>query len=174
MSDAHWDGDGITGAHKIVLDLSDQRASFYKDDTLVGYSTVSTGTASHPTPTGTFKVTQKALNHRSSCYGDYVDTAGNVVVKDIDNRKDRRPPGTRYLGADMGCFLRFNGPIGMHRGFLPGYPASHRCVRLPEHMAEVYFENAPLGTPVIVVRQHTVTHSWLPTPQNRQFVSCFN
>lgn len=150
MADAHWDGDGVPGSPKIVIDLSDQMASFYKSGQLVGVSPVSTGTSSHPTPTGHFKVTQKNIDHRSSCYGDYVDAAGNVVKKDIDNRKDPRPPGTRYLGADMGYFMRFNGPIGMHRGFLPGYPASHGCVRLPETMAKAYFENAPLGTPVIV------------------------
>ena len=150
-SESHWDGDGIQGPAKIVIDLSDQRASFYKGDSLVGVSPISSGTRSHPTPTGRFKVTQKNPNHRSSWYGDYVDSAGNVVVKDIDNRKDRRPSGTRYLGADMGFFMRFNGPIGMHRGFLPGYPASHGCIRLPEHMAKIYFENASLGTPVIVV-----------------------
>ncbi|MFT4640974.1 MAG: lipoprotein-anchoring transpeptidase ErfK/SrfK [Verrucomicrobiales bacterium] len=150
-SEAHWDGDGISGSARIVIDLSDQQATFFKGDQLLGVSPISSGTASHPTPIGRFKVTQKNPNHRSSCYGDYVDSAGNVVVKDIDNRKDKRPPGTRYLGADMGYFMRFNGPIGMHRGFLPGYPASHGCIRLPEHMAEIYFENASLGAPVIVV-----------------------
>lgn len=148
--ESHWDGDGVVGAPKIVIDLSDQKARFYKDDLLVGVTPISSGTASHRTPTGTFKVTQKSPNHRSSWYGDYVDSAGNVVVKDVDNRKDKRPSGSRYLGADMGFFLRFNGPIGMHRGFLPGYPASHGCVRLPEHMAENYYKAAPLGTPVIV------------------------
>ena len=150
-SEAHWDGDGIDGPAKIVIDLSDQQATFYKGDLLVGVSPISSGTASHPTPTGQFKVTQKNIDHRSSCYGDYVDSAGNVVAKDIDNRKDKRPPGTHYLGADMSYFMRFNGPIGMHRGILPGYPASHGCIRLPEHMAEIYFENASLDTPVIVV-----------------------
>lgn len=149
---AFWDGDGVEGSPKIVIDLSDQRAYFYKSDVLVGVTPISSGTSSHPTPTGKFKVTQKSENHRSSWYGDYVDEYGNVVVKDVDNRKDKRPPGTKYLGADMGYFLRFNGAIGMHRGFLPGYPASHGCVRQPEHMAKKFYEHANLGTPVQVVR----------------------
>lgn len=151
-TESHWDGDGIAGSPKIVIDLSNQKASFYKDDHLVGVSPISSGTSSHPTPTGKFKVTQKNIDHRSSWYGDYVDREGNVVVKDIDNRKDRRPSGTRYLGADMGYFMRFNGPIGMHRGFLPGYPASHGCIRLPEEMAAIFFDHASIGTPVIVAR----------------------
>ncbi len=41
--------------------------------------------------------------------------------------------------------------IGMHAGYLPGYPASHGCIRLPKGAAKRFFENAPLGTPVNVV-----------------------
>ncbi len=151
-AEGYWDGDGVPGAPKIVIDLSDQKAYFYKSDALVGVTPISSGTTTHPTPTGKFRVTERDEDHRSSRYGDYVDEYGNVVVKDVDNRKDKRPAGTRYLGADMGYFLRFNGAIGMHRGFLPGYPASHGCIRQPEHMAKKFYENAPLGTPVHVVR----------------------
>jgi lipoprotein-anchoring transpeptidase ErfK/SrfK len=46
--------------------------------------------------------------------------------------------------------MRFNGGIGMHEGFLPGFPASHGCVRMPGHMAEIYFANVTTGTPVTV------------------------
>jgi lipoprotein-anchoring transpeptidase ErfK/SrfK len=41
--------------------------------------------------------------------------------------------------------------IGMHAGFLPGYPASHGCIRMPEHMSENFFNNVNLGTPVTIV-----------------------
>lgn len=150
FADAYWDGDGVTGAPKIVIDLSDQKARFYKGSTIVGVTPVSTGDATHRTPTGNFRVTEMDADHRSSCYGAYVDEAGNVVKADIDNRKDRRPPGTKYLGADMQWFLRFNHGIGMHAGHLPGYPASHGCVRQPEHMARVFYENAKMGMPVKV------------------------
>jgi len=40
----------------------------------------------------------------------------------------------------------------MHTGYLPGYAASHGCVRMPDHMARKFFENAEVGTPVIVER----------------------
>jgi hypothetical protein len=50
----------------------------------------------------------------------------------------------------MPFFIRFNGGIGMHAGRLPGYPASHGCVRMPRAMAAHFFANAPLGTPVTV------------------------
>ncbi len=150
-ADAYWDGDGVEGSPRIVIDLSDQKARFYKSNVLVGETPISSGDAQHRTPTGNFKVVQKNIDHRSSLYGDYVDQYGNVVVKDVDSRKDKRPPGTKYLGADMAYFLRFNHGIGMHAGFLPGYPASHGCVRLPEHMAAKFFEHSNLGTPVKVV-----------------------
>ncbi len=148
---AYWDGDGVEGSPEIVIDLGDQHAYFYKGETLVGVTPISTGDAQHRTPTGTFRVTEKDEDHRSSRYGDYVDRYGNVVKKDVDNQVDPRPPGTNYLGADMAYFMRFNHGIGMHRGFLPGYAASHGCVRLPEHMAIKFYENANLGTPVKVV-----------------------
>jgi lipoprotein-anchoring transpeptidase ErfK/SrfK len=51
----------------------------------------------------------------------------------------------------MPFFMRINGAIGMHQGFLPGYPASHGCIRLPKHMAEIFFRETPLGTLVEIV-----------------------
>ena len=147
----YWDGDWVRGRPEIVIDLSEQMAYFYKSDVLVGVTPIASGDAEHETPIGDFRVTEKDIDHRSSRYGDYVDDEGNVVVKDVDNQKDKRPAGTKYLGADMAYFLRFNRGIGMHRGYLPGYPASHGCVRQPEHMAKKFFEHARLGTPVKVV-----------------------
>ena len=80
--------------------------------------------------------------------------AGLVVVNDeVDTRKDMPPPpGLVYEGADMYHFMRFNGGVGMHAGLLPGYPASHGCVRMPAHMAEIFYKNVKWGTPVIVTR----------------------
>ncbi|CAN5231910.1 hypothetical protein BH23VER1_BH23VER1_18160 [soil metagenome] len=149
---SYWRGDGVSGSPSIRLNLSEQRAYFFKDGVLVGESPISSGDAEHRTPTGTFSVTQKNLRHRSNLYGDYVDSGGNVVVANVDSRTDRRPPGTTYRGADMPHFLRFNGGIGMHGGHLPGYPASHGCVRLPYHMAAHFYQHANHGTPVSVIR----------------------
>jgi|MDTC01.2.fsa_nt_gb lipoprotein-anchoring transpeptidase ErfK/SrfK len=150
FADAYWDGDSAEGPAKIVIDLSDQKARFYKGGTIVGVTPISSGDATHETPTGNFKVTEKSPDHRSNVYGDYVDDYGNVVKANVDNRKDKRPSGTKYLGSDMQWFLRFNKGIGMHKGYLPGYPASHGCVRQPEFMARHFYDNAELGTPVIV------------------------
>lgn len=147
-----WDGDGVAGSPRMVIRLSEQRVYFYKGEHLVGVSMISTGREGYNTPTGNYSVLDKRKDHRSSLYGDYVDAAGNVVVKDVDSRKDSRPPGTTYLGASMPYFMRITGGVGLHAGFLPGYPASHGCIRMPEFMAENFFYNVSPGTPV------TVTH----------------
>jgi hypothetical protein len=147
---SHWDGEGMSGSPSVVIDLSDQKAYFYKGGKLAGVSALSTGDATHRTPTGNFKISEKDKWHKSNLYGDYVDGTGNVVKKDIDVTKDPMPPGTRFEGSKMTHFMRFNGGIGMHEGFLPGYPASHGCVRMPGHMAEIYFANVTPGTPVTV------------------------
>ena len=148
--DSYWDGDGLTGPASIVIDISDQKAYFYKGEALAGVSALSTGNESHPTTLGKFKITQKDKWHKSNLYGDYVDANGTVVMANIDIKKDKAPPGTRFEGSKMHHFMRFVGGIGMHEGFLPGYPASHGCVRMPGRMAETFYNNVELGTPVTV------------------------
>ncbi|MEN3942000.1 L,D-transpeptidase family protein [Prosthecobacter sp. SYSU 5D2] len=150
-SDAFWIGDQVSGSPRLVIDLSAQRIRYYKGEKLVGVSPISSGRESHSTVTGSFRISQKSRYHRSSLYGDYVDDAGNVVVSDVDVRKDPRPPGTRFLGAKMNYFMRVVGAIGMHEGYLPGYPASHGCIRLPTDMAAHFYNATPHGTPVKIV-----------------------
>jgi hypothetical protein len=148
---SYWDGDGVPGAPRIRISLSEQRAYFYKGGELVGVSVISTGREGHDTPTGNYKIIQKDADHKSSVYGDWVDAAGNVIQKDIDNRKDPKPPGAIYDGAKMPHFMRIVGGVGMHAGFLPGYPASHGCIRMPPFMAQNFFNNVQMGTPVSIV-----------------------
>jgi lipoprotein-anchoring transpeptidase ErfK/SrfK len=143
-----WKGDGIKGSPRIHIKIEEQMAYFYKGDMLVGASPVCTGSDEFPTPRGNFSVKEKDEDHLSSIYGDYIDADKNIVQTQIDNRKDPRPPGTKFDGAKMHWFLRVNGAVGMHEGYLPGYADSHGCIRLPAHMAPVFYKNAPLGTPV--------------------------
>jgi len=147
---SHWDGDGISGAPSIVIKLSHQRAYFYKSGELVGVSTISTGREGFGTPRGNFKILQKDKDHASSLYGDYVDAKGAVVKRDIDRTKDPMPKGAKFDGAKMPFFMRIVGGVGMHEGFLPGYPASHGCIRMPRRMAESFFRSVENGTPVTI------------------------
>ncbi|MGV3532381.1 MAG: L,D-transpeptidase family protein, partial [Chthoniobacteraceae bacterium] len=120
---SYWDGDAVQGSPSIRISLSEQRAYFYKSGELVGISTIATGREGYDTPTGSYKIIQKSRHHKSNLYGNYVDADGNVVVKDVDVRKDKKPPGTTFDGASMPYWMRIVGGVGMHVGFLPGYPA---------------------------------------------------
>lgn len=146
-----WQGDGVLGAPSIVIDLSDQKATFYKGGHPVGFSPVSTGREGFRTPSGNFRIIQKNKDHVSSLYGDFVDAQGKVVVSNVDVTKDKCPAGAKFKGAPMPFFMRINGGVGMHAGYLPGYPASHGCIRMPRGAAQRFFENAAEGTPVRVV-----------------------
>jgi len=143
---SYWNDARSGGEPRIVIDLEQQRASFYRGDTIVGISPVSTGREGHNTPLGEFRVTQKDLTHVSSTYGDYVDRTGQVVKENVDVTKNLPPRGTVFRGAPMPYFLRIHGAIGMHAGYLPGYPASHGGIRLPKDMAIRFFQDAPIGT----------------------------
>lgn len=149
---SYWDGDGVSGSPAVTISVSQQRAYFYKSGQLVGVSLISTGSKGHETPLGNYKIIQKNRDHRSNLYGDYVNPDGSIAKKDVDTTVDKQPPGTRFVGARMQNFMRFHGGVGMHAGYLPGFNASHGCVRMPERMSEIFFANVEVGTPVMVVR----------------------
>ncbi|WP_395738715.1 L,D-transpeptidase family protein [Prosthecobacter sp.] len=163
-SRAWWKGDGVAGKPRIVINLSTQRVQYYKGAQLVGVSPISSGRESHGTVTGSYRILDKDIDHRSSLFGCYVDKAGNVVQSEVDTRTDPAPAGTTYVGANMRYFMRIVGGIGMHEGYLPGYPASHGCIRLPTKMARIFFKETPEGTPVQIVGQSSLaaTESAIP------------
>jgi hypothetical protein len=149
---SYWDGDGVAGSPHVVIRLGEQRAYFYKGDALVGVSIISTGREGYDTPLGHFHIIQKDKDHVSSRFGDYDDANGNILQKEIDRDKDPMPPGAHYDGAKMPYFMRIVAGTGMHEGFLPGYPASHGCIRMPGFMAEAFFRNVEIGTPVEITQ----------------------
>jgi lipoprotein-anchoring transpeptidase ErfK/SrfK len=94
---------------------------------------------------------EKDANHRSSLYGDFVDRKGRTVRAGVSARIDSAPSGTRFAGAPMKWFMRLTGDgVGMHIGILPGYPASHGCVRMPPDGAKLFYDRVKIGTPVKV------------------------
>jgi hypothetical protein len=147
---SYWDGDHIGGKPSVKIALKEQRAYFYKNGMLVGISQLSTGREGLNTPIGKFSVVKKDINHASSRYGDYVDDAGNVVMPNVDVEKDKKPPGSHYKGASMPYYMQIAPGFGLHAGYLPGYPASHGCIRMPEFMAKEFFKSVSVGTPVTI------------------------
>lgn len=147
---SYWDGDAATGKPSIKISLGEQRAYFYKGGQLVGISQLSTGREGRVTPLGKYHVLNKDIDHASSRYGDYVDSADQVVKPNVDNQLDAKPPGTHYKGASMPYYMQIAPGFGLHAGYLPGYPASHGCIRMPEFMAEEFYKSVSVGTPVII------------------------
>jgi hypothetical protein len=112
-------------------------------------------------------VIEKERNHSSSIYGKIVDAQGNTIVADADVDM-KVPRGGRFIPAPMHYFMRFHGADGMHAGYLPGYPASHGCVRMPEEMAVAFFNAVSVGTPVQVFGRTPRTNQYYrygPQPQ---------
>jgi hypothetical protein len=133
----------------VEIDLQEQTAYLISGRHLVLESAISSGRYGHLTETGSFKILDKERNHYSSIYGKIVDAYGNTIVADADADM-RVSPGGKFVPAPMRYFMRFSGANGMHAGYLPGYPASHGCVRMPEESAIAFFNAVEVGTPVTV------------------------
>jgi hypothetical protein len=116
------------GAVAVIVSIPEQLAHVYRNGVRIGVSTCSTGKKGHETPTGVFTVLQKDKHHRSSTYN-------NAPMPNMNR-------------------LTWDG-IALHAGKLPGYPASHGCVRLPLEFSAKLFEVTHVGTPVIVAGSHT-------------------
>jgi lipoprotein-anchoring transpeptidase ErfK/SrfK len=135
----------------IVVSLPKQRAYLMLGDQIVIDSPISSGKRGHSSPTGHFSVLEKDPDHRSNIYGDFVDNSGRVVRAGISSKIDSAPSGTHYVGAPMRWFMRLTPEgVGMHVGILPGYPASHGCVRMPPDGAKLFYDNVKIGTPADV------------------------
>jgi lipoprotein-anchoring transpeptidase ErfK/SrfK len=135
----------------INIFLQEQEMVFTLDGEKAIISPVSTGRKKGWTPLGEFSIIGKSANHRSSAYGKHVNKAGKTIRSNVDSRKTTPPPGGRFVGSPMPNFLRMtpNG-IGIHAGELPGYPASHGCIRVPKDVSRLLFEHCPVGTKVVV------------------------
>lgn len=161
----------------IEIDLAAQKAWILQDGKQVYETPISSGRSGHDTPTGNFAVLEKDIDHKSSLYGRIVDGSGRTIISDADCDTPV-PAGGKFVEAPMHHFLRFDGATGMHAGRLPGYPASHGCVRLPAGKAALFFNIAQVGTPVrifgkaprtsVPVRpKAAATPAASPTPKSR-------
>ena len=146
--------DALTQAEsRVVVNLTKQRAYLLNGDQVAIDSPISSGKRAGTTPTGSFNISEKDKDHRSNIYGDFKDKNGRTVRAGVSVRIDSAPSGTRFVGAPMLWFMRLTSDgVGMHVGILPGYPASHGCIRMPPQAAEMFFNKVKLGTNVQVVR----------------------
>jgi len=158
---------------RIEIDLQDQRAYLLRNGRAVLASPISSGRAGHLTEAGSFSIIEKERNHYSTMYGKIVDAYGRTIVSDADADM-KVPRGGKFIPAPMSYFMRFHGATGMHAGYLPGYPASHGCVRMPEQYAIAFFNAVEVGTPVRVFGRTARTRQYFRYgPQPSRFPPIF-
>lgn len=140
---------------KIEVDISEQRARIYKTGAggrqLVIDTAISSGKSGHATPTGTFKIKEKLVQKRSTLYGTWMSSSGATVRSSGDSR-ERPSGGSRFVGAEMPYWMRINGGIGMHIGYVPNHPASHGCIRVPSAVQPLIYSKVGVGTSVTIKR----------------------
>lgn len=148
-----WQEDGRR-VSRIEVDLDKQKAFFYAGRDEIGWTMVSAGVRSTPTPVGKFKITEKVAKKRSNRYGKIYDRKGNLVVRNAAIPADTIPKGGRFVGAPMPYFMRLtSGGVGLHGGPIPrpGRPASHGCIRVPTKFAPILYRHTAVGTPVRII-----------------------
>lgn len=132
------------------VDLNRQVAAFYRGKTKVGVAAISSGDERHPTPDGTYRILEKVQDKRSTRYGHVEDARGRVVNSNA-TPSSPVPAGGRYVAAPMPYWMRLTWTgIGMHQGFLPGYAASHGCIRMDKKVVRQFYNAARVGMKVKV------------------------
>ena len=111
------------GPMLLIVNLKTQRAVLYRNGVPIGATTVSTGKLGHSTPTGVFTILQKQIVHYSSKY----DSAPMPYMERLT-----------WYG------------VALHAGHLPGYPASHGCIRMPKGFAQLLYGVTGLGMTVVI------------------------
>ena len=135
----------------VLVSITKQRAYLMTGDQIAIDSPISSGKRGHTSPTGSFTILEKDKDHHSNIYGDYKDSQDRTVRAGISAHIDSAPSGTHFVGASMKWFMRLTGEgVGMHVGILPGYPASHGCIRMPEPAAALFYAHVKVGTPAVV------------------------
>lgn len=125
-----------------VVSIADQSVSIYNHQGLVTRSAVSTGMTGHATPKGIYTIIGRERMHASNIYS----------------------------GAPMPFMQRLTwSGIAMHLGVVPGYPASHGCVRLPADFAAKLWGLTRIGERVVIapydVTPISFSHALLPEPK---------
>jgi lipoprotein-anchoring transpeptidase ErfK/SrfK len=139
---------------RIVINLATQRAYLMVGTEACIDSPMSSGKKPAPTLPGTFAVLEKIKNHQSATYGNFVDKMQRVVRSGVSMKLDAAPAGSRYVSIPMPHFCRFTETgFGIHGGFLPGYPAAHGSIRVPDDVARYIYEKVRVGTPIEIVAE---------------------
>lgn len=137
----------------IYICLSEQRGRLYVNGRVAADWPVSTGTESHPTPTGSFRVLEKKREYSSRTWGRMLDANGRCVDANAHSTNTPMPEGGRFVGSPMPNWQRLTGNgIGMHTGKVrAGRRLSHGCIRTPNSMARELFDITATGRTRVTV-----------------------
>jgi hypothetical protein len=129
------------GLQHIIVSIENQKITLFSNGKPVATSKISSGTPGHPTPLGVFSVIQKNRHHVSNIYF-----------------------------AEMPYMQRLTwSGTALHQGPLPGYPASHGCVRLTKEFAQLLWKATKIGVRVIVTKDEAapveIEHARLFVPK---------
>lgn len=120
------------GPGLVIVNLDTQKLNLFRGGTPIAASSVSSGAKGHETPTGVFTILQKAKEHYSSTYN-------NAPMPNMQR-------------------LTWKG-IALHAGNLPGYPASHGCIRLPHAFSALLFGATKLGMTVVITSHPEIPYA---------------
>jgi len=127
---------------QMLVSLKDQKIHVYRGTELIRTAPISSGRRGNSTPPGVFSILEKRRRHFSNLYNN----------------------------APMPYMQRLTwSGVAMHQGRLPGYPASHGCIRLPRDFARDLFGMTERGLHVVVTRDmaepEPISHAVLPQPR---------
>ena len=126
-----------SGPALVIVNLATQRLLLFRDGVPIAASTISSGKTGHETPTGVFTILQKNEKHFSKTYN-------NAPMPNMQR-------------------LTWRG-VALHAGNLPGYPASHGCVRLPLQFSKLLFGQTSVGMTVVITHHPDFPHGAAAEP----------
>ncbi|MEA1879269.1 MAG: L,D-transpeptidase [Campylobacterota bacterium] len=148
---------------KLTVDVSEQRIRLYVNNEVALCSPCTTGAKrkfepntkiyrDKRTPKGTFKITEKISDKRSTIFGKYYRN-GKVVYKGDKRKFKGSKKGLKYQGASLKNWMRLTSSgIGLHASkYVKRYPGTNGCIRLPYKISKTIFKNVRKGTKVSVV-----------------------
>ncbi len=134
---------------RYVVNLTTQRLVMLVAGEVCIDSPISSGKRGAPTPLGTLTVLEKVRNLETASYGSFVDKRGRTVRSGVSMRLDVAPAGTHFIATPIPFYCRLTeAGIGIHGGLLPGYPAAHGSIRVPDDVARFLYQKMNVGTKV--------------------------
>jgi hypothetical protein len=146
---------------RVKVSISKQRTYVMEGNEVLLAMPVSVGTASSPTPSGSFRIFNKEAKRRANTHG--YAYSGNQVKQTY---LSKRPPGWSFKGTPMPYWCEFKPAYGFHTGWVKHHPCTHGCIRMHENLAPKFFRLVSVGTPVSIAysQPEDATHGNIPLP----------